>query len=218
MKKFLNNVKHYRFLKYLLLVDLILLVLHLSFGPSWDFFNFDKEWNLPTVWSSLQLLLAGWYWFTFTEIIKNDKIKGILKTVYQYLGTALFCYLAIDELGQIHEWVGGQFGQLLLKTQYKDLFSLNTVFAWLWIALPIVILIAGGIVYIGWKLLKRRVFWHLIVGISIFLMGAYGMEVLGWLTWQNCLNLNYWYVTTIEESLELIGVSIVLNEIASYQK
>ena len=218
MKTFLKKFKHYRLLKYLLLVDFTLLILHLKFGPSWDFFNFDREWNLPTSWSSLQFLAAAWLWFTFTEITKNDKIKGIFKIVYQYLGTGLFCYLAIDELGQIHEWFGGKGGQLLLETEYKELFNLNAVFAWLWVVLPVILLVGSGIVYLGLKLLTRSVFWHLIIGISIFLLGAYGMEVLGWLTWHNVLDLNYWYVITIEELLELIGISIIVNEIANYQK
>ena len=208
------NFKKHWFLFALLAINFVLLFLHLYFGPDWDFFNFDKEWNLPSYWSAIQLFIAGVLWFSFTEIRKNDKIQKHLRIIYRYLGTSLFFYLAIDELFQLHEKLGDRGGEILINTSWREYFILNKVFAWLWIFLPVVLLFLAFVIYQGWKLLSKRSFLILTIGVLVYVLGAYGIEVIGWLVWHNKLDLNYFYLITIEEFLEMLGVSIIAFKLA----
>lgn len=208
MKKHLKN----RFFIYCLFtINFILLGLHFFWSSQIDFFNFDKEFNLPTAWSSLLLVVSGLFWFSFTEIQKNDKIQGKIKKLYAYLGAGVFFYLAIDEFFQLHEKVGDITGSYLQKTRFNGLFDLNPVFAWLWFFLPIVIIFLAFVLYQGYTLLQRKTFYCLLIGVFLYIGGAFGMEVLGWLVWHNKLNFNYWYLITIEEFLEITGVTIILS-------
>lgn len=194
----------------LLAINLSLLFLHLYYGKTWDFFNFDKEWNLPTAWSAIQLSLAGVLWFSFTEIKKNAKIKETLRTVYRFLGSSVFFYLATDELFQLHEKLGDIGGDFLLQTTWHDYFALNRVFAWLWVFLPVILMFLAIVIYHGWRVLSRQTFLLLSLGVTVFLLGAYGIEIIGWLVWHDKLHLNYWYLVSLEETLEMMGVSILV--------
>ncbi len=203
------NLKNRYFALFLLSINFVLLLLHYFYWWEVPFFDFDKEFNLPTIWSSGLLLLSGFFWFSFTEIQKNDKIQGKIKKIYAYLGVGVFFYLAIDELFQLHEKIGDIVGGYLQKTSFNSFFDLNPVFAWLWIFLPVVIIFLSFVLYQGYNLLQRKTYYLLLAGVILYIGGAYGMEILGWLVWHNKLELNYWYLITCEEFLEMTGLAII---------
>jgi len=91
--------KHKRTFLFLLIADLFILVLHLSFGKNSQFFHLDFENNLPTIYQSAKLLFFG---LIFTLAVIWGKVKKDLKTFL--LPLAIFLtFLGFDEFFQIHE-------------------------------------------------------------------------------------------------------------------
>jgi hypothetical protein len=210
IKQFLKN--NYLLL-ILLAVDFFLLVVHLIYGNTNDFFNFDRERNLPTAWAATQCLLAAYFWFSWHRSLKNDKIIKRSQQIFVYLGTVIFLYIACDEFLQWHESFGDQLGSYLKSIDWGVMFwRHNPVFSWLLVfAVPLLFL---GVFFLwtAWRLWNRRVFWQVVAAASLFVLGAYGIEFLGSLSfnevWQK---IPYWYLVTVEEFAELLSISFLIG-------
>lgn len=88
-----------RFFYLLVAFDLIVLLMHLSFGAENHFFHVDFEQNLPTVYQSLKLIFSGVLFFI---VAWHKKIPWNMKSFLLPLATFLL-FLGLDELFQIHE-------------------------------------------------------------------------------------------------------------------
>lgn len=84
---------------YVVILDLLVLILHLSLGRQNSLFHLDFEQNLPTYYQSLKLISFGLFFFilAFSKSIQLS-IKSFLLPVSLFL-----FFLGIDELFQIHE-------------------------------------------------------------------------------------------------------------------
>lgn len=88
-----------RLIKWLLVIDLIMLVLHLLFGSQHTFFHLDFEQNLPTTYQSLKLIIFGVLFFVASLSYKVHRHTRLF-----LLPLSLFLtVLGLDELFQIHE-------------------------------------------------------------------------------------------------------------------
>ncbi len=86
-------------IRWIICVDVLMVLLHLTLGPHFAFFNVDVEQNLPTVVQSSKLILAGIYFALIALFVKlPQKSRRFL------LPLGLFSVaLGFDELLQIHE-------------------------------------------------------------------------------------------------------------------
>ncbi len=195
----------------LLVVNITLLFLHILFGEGHDFFSFDREYNLPTVWAMMQALLTAGAWLWWHQTMKNDTMKKISFAIFKFVGFFLLIYIALDEFFQWHEFFGDQLGLYLQSIGWGEMFwRHNPVFAWLLVFAPA--LLALGIFFLwgAWRAWPRKVFWQVVFAGSLFVLGAFGIEILGALHFNEVWQIvPYWYLITIEEFLELLAVGFL---------
>jgi hypothetical protein len=171
-----------------------------------QFFDFDREVNFPTYFNTILLFLATQ---TFLLIaLQSTHVKFYYKT-YWYILSFAFLFLSVDEFVRIHEWFIGWMPQL---------FGLGGTgilkFAWI---IPYGILaILFGLYSIKFLLALERPYLkgYLICG-ALYLLGAIGIESIGGIAYeQNEEAITFEYIlfyTTIEESLEMLALILLLN-------
>lgn len=104
------------FLLVFLLLDILILLLH-NYFPEKLFFNLDVESNLPTIYQGLKIFLLSF--FSFTLFLFT---KGNLKYFWLFFVMSFF-FLALDEVGQIHENIPTYWNELFVKDGRSDLQS-----------------------------------------------------------------------------------------------
>lgn len=178
-------------------------------------FNFDKEKNFPSVISGLLHLSASIFLFYIASI----KLK-INKRKYFWISLGLvFLFISIDEIGRIHENI---------KIPDNNLIPKNGIFHYAWVIPYGIATLILGLLYIKplFQLPKRTYSNFIIAGI-LFISGAIGMEMVGgWYIENHHLNtekllrsnITVFVFYTIEELLEMIGVSFFIYELIRFIK
>lgn len=169
-------------------------------------FDFDAERNVPTLYSSLALILAS----TLLSIIAlAHKRNG--SAYLAWLGLAIiFLYLSIDEAASIHE----RFAAPVRK-------SLNTsgflYFAWV---IPYgAALTVFVIAYLKFLMnLPRNIMILFVISGAIFVSGAIGLELLAGRQAQlyGYTSLLYYVLYTLEEFLEMLGIVVFIYTLLTY--
>lgn len=158
------------------------------------FFSLSYEQNLPTFYTCALLLFCA---FLLTLIARAQPQKNAPYRLHWH-GLALgFFYIAADELISIHESLG------FLKLSGLLYFS--------WVIPASLIVAFLGIAYFRFLLhLPRRTTRIFLIAGAIYILGAVGMELpLGyWTERHGSNNLTYGIIDWIEETLELIGLSL----------
>jgi len=162
-------------------------------------FDFSYEGNIPAFFSSLLLLIASCLLFlvSFTEKLSQRKYLG-------WMGLGLvFAFLAIDEAVSIHEFFTGLF---------KRKFNLSGYLYYAWVV-PYGI----GVVILAFTLipfflkLDLRMFKMMMLSGLVFVIGAIGLEIIAGKAFEeNSHDLLLMILYTIEELLEMLGVSIFI--------
>jgi hypothetical protein len=172
-----------------------------------DLFYVDAEANIPTAYSALAWLCCS----LVAALIALTQQQTGDRLAKHWRGLALvFAYIALDEAAKIHE----------LFLQLERIIDIGGVFHFMWI-------IPGAIFFIifalnSLKLLKKlptKTRRLLMLSGGVFVTGAIGMEMIGgWYTdtFGFQADLTYALVATIEETLEMIGVLILLYALLSY--
>jgi len=98
--------KKHKFLFLWLCLDGLTVILHIALSGITGFFDLDKEQNLPTVYQSFKLILAGNMvlfiaWLELSVLKTRDKARLWFMAIL----AVLFLYIGLDELGQLHETV-----------------------------------------------------------------------------------------------------------------
>lgn len=197
----------------LLFVDGMLVALHMvghHYGDIPEFFYLDAESNLPTWWSSTQLLLAGLALAAVTLRAWMAEPGG------RWLGLFVLTLLAmsVDEMAMMHEKAGRILDLVVDRS--------DTVFhhSGLWFAvigLPFFVFV----LLVLWKVQRflqdvpggaRR----LLLGMGVLLLGALGMEALSnFVVSPEEMSVRselgkYVVLVALEEGFEMIGGSIML--------
>ncbi|MBD3629487.1 hypothetical protein [Cyclobacterium sp.] len=177
--------------------------------PLHDFFirlfDFNQEANVPAFFSSLLLLMASGLLFLiyFNKKKKNRKSIG-------WLGLALvFVFLSLDEATQIHEFLIGH---------SREYFDASGYLYYAWIIPYSAGLLLLALIYIPffWRLDKKMLILMILSGV-IFIAGAIGMEMMGGNEINNSgFGLRYMIYYSVEETLEMIGVSIFIYSLIWY--
>ena len=166
----------------------------------------NGEQSIPALYSSISLFACGvlfWIIACYKQKLK-DKYTSSWKALF-----VIFTYLALDELLSFHEY---------LSTPFRKL-GFDGVLYYAWV---IPGMIAVGIFCIAFY----RFFQHLprflkrlmLLAIFTFVGGAIFVEILGgyykYLYGRD--NLGYFLIATIEESMEMLGVVILIHGLLTY--
>ncbi len=173
-----------------------------------SYFDFDREGNIPTMYSSILLILSS----ILLILIALDKKRNNLKYWY-WSGLALiFSFLAVDEFVIIHEHVNA-----FINTHT----NVSGLLYYPWVIPYTIFLLIFIIIY--WKFLVnlpksiRRLF---ILSGLVYVMGSIGIEILG--GWQHELhgnyNITYYFLYTLEEFFEMVGINLFIYTLLRYLK
>lgn len=161
------------------------------------------EQNLPTWYSSSLLLLCSVsLWLISTA--SNQETQRF-KWHWRLLAV-LFAYISLDETATLHEDLSAYFD-----------FSGVLYFGWVIPASIFVFLL--GIVYLPFLVkLPRRASRQFIVAGALYVGGALGVEfALGyWTDLHGSKNLGYGLIDLVEESLEILGLTVFLLALIDY--
>lgn len=171
-------------------------------------FDFNLEANLPTYFSSLVLLTNGillgligsWY-------------KALGEKFWGWLGLfAIFIFLALDEMVQIHEQ---------LRAPMETLFDTKGILYFAWFIPYIIMTIIIAIVYFKFMMrLPKRILKLFILAAVLFISGAIVMEAVSGMYAEvhGEDDLKYALIYTVEELLEMIGSVVFLYSLITYIK
>ncbi|NES87160.1 MAG: hypothetical protein F6K10_40850 [Moorea sp. SIO2B7] len=169
-------------------------------------FDFNGEYNIPALYSSLTLIFSA-----LLLAIIAMKHKKIGSSYIPWLGLAIiFVFLSVDEMTSLHEQLTGPVQQ-----------SLNTsgLFYYAWV-IPYTVAL-GIFVTLYFRFLMRlpkRTRSLFIVSGVIFIFGAIGFELLGGLqdSLHGSTNLLYRLLFTCEEFLEMFGIVVFIYALFDY--
>lgn len=207
-------------LKALITIVFILLVAHIGSGllyggsPStpgartlYRLFNLNQEQNIPTFFSSLNLLFSA---VLLLLIGYMYKMEGA--SVAYWLGLALvFCFLSIDEAVSIHETMNGF---------ARNNFGIGGLLYFGWVVpygIGLMVLLYIFVPFL--RALPKDISILFLMSGFIFSMGAIGFEMLGGL--QKDINGQgggklYHITYSVEEILEMLGVSFFNFSLVKY--
>ena len=172
-------------------------------------FDVNKEANLPAWFSSSVLLAAALVlWDTARE---KSAVRDRFARHWWILA-AVFLYLSLDELISLHEATSGMIRGALDVSEEGPLSQ-----AWILLAAPLVLLFALFYLRFLFHLPPRVRYLTLAAG-CIYVAGAIGMEVPGAYVRAEYGSdtIAYAVMTTIEESMEMLGAVVFLYAMALY--
>ncbi len=197
--------------KYLLVANILLILFYwLTSQSGWihsgtlqRFFDLDGEANVPTWFSSAQLLmiflLSGWY-----AIQLEDRA---LRQFY-WLCAFVFLFFSMDETVTIHENITYVLARASIYSFFPDARGM-------WILIyPIIALFLALFFWRGMLSFFREKTARslLIAGAMIFVLGGVGMEIMGYFLSAEFSTQSQLYVLEVamEEFLEYLGQSMMI--------
>jgi len=172
-------------------------------------FNLDIERNIPTLYSFLALLFSSLLLgvIAHAKNLDSDRYKNHWKIL-----SFIFLFLSVDEAGSMHE---------KLTDPMRSLLNATGVLYFTWI-------VPFGFLVAIFLLSYRKFVLHLPVATkklfvaawALYMGGAIGVEMLGgYLAYTTGMgNVSYLIVTTLEESLEMLGIVVFIHGLISYIK
>ena len=165
-----------------------------------DSLNMDREFNLPTLFSSALLLLAA---LLMQRLAQNS--DRIASQGWRLL-SKIFIFLALDEVLQIHE--------ILILPGLRH--QVHPALASTWVvpyAVLALILLWRFRRFLG--SISRATASRLLRSGAIYIGGAIGMEMIGsFAVRSNLIRLHSpWYgaITGLEEAMELLGIILLID-------
>jgi hypothetical protein len=171
--------------------------------------QFDLNWerNLPTLYASLILLFCALCLFYIAY--KKIKEKNAYKHAWLLLGV-IFAFLSYDEYFQFHD--------PLSKVIRNHVAVPDTLF-FAWVIPYSFFTLVFILIYLKfWINLPKPYRLLFFLSGSIFVIGAIGLEMVGApyaVQWGRS-NTFYAYFTTVEETLEMVGIALFLYTLVRY--
>lgn len=172
-----------------------------------NFFDLDREWNLPTWYSSNSLLFSAILLFIIAYKKKADRDKYRLH--WRILAFA-FLYIGLDEIFQIHEMV---------NTPLRNLLHLEGIFHFSWTVPAGIILTVLAFLYTPFLMaLPWRFSLQFLLSGMIYISGGLGLEMIGgyYASHVGKENFTYAVLTNLEEILEMTGGLLFIRALLSY--
>ncbi|WP_205499830.1 hypothetical protein [Rufibacter psychrotolerans] len=175
-------------------------------------FYFDGERNVPSYFSTLNLLISAFLLFTISKYVKRSTHPQNFRK--WYLMGCVFVWLALDELFALHEISAKPMRTLLQNyLQQENLGFLH--FAWF---VPYLLVLLGVGAYFFRFVLSlpgKTLSGFFLAGV-IFMAGAVGMEMVSGLIVSHDLLAIYKIITTVEETLEMLGVILFIHALIKH--
>lgn len=201
-----------RVLKWLILIWVVLVGLHIFGQYLWhieglhhlsiyiDRFGMDEEVSAPTWYAASLLLAISFFMWLMGLAVKETAWKS---RMWQGLAV-VFLLLSIDEGSSIHEVISDPIREIL------NIDSGFLYFAWV---VPAFVLVGGFLVWVArlWISLPTTVKTLMAMGLTIYVGGAVGVELLEarYFT-ERGVDFGYTLLVAIEESMELVGLILIL--------
>jgi hypothetical protein len=170
-----RSVLHFLMCCIAVLLGMDALLLFMKFGLGHEsvygityLFDVNAEQNIPTLFSTLDLVLASaLLWAHYRELRASRRTGG-----FYWLGlAAIFALLAIDEFASLHE---------RLNKPIERIFHTSGSLMYGWVIPYAVLVLVFGAAYLGfwWRLPKR---YRTLFGVAgvVYVFGALGMEMVG---------------------------------------
>lgn len=164
-------------------------------------FNLSEEGNVPT-------------WFAATTLFLSAVLLGVTWRVVREAGepfarhwaflALIFLFIAIDEAAGIHE---------LLILPVRALLSTRRALYFAWVIPYGIAVVVVGLAYARFMLaLPRRTALLFLAAALLYVAGAIGMEMLSpWVyDWTGEVTLPMFVMLLVEETLEMVGVAILV--------
>ena len=199
------------FTGFLTVTHLVAGMVHVYFDSTishemYRFFNIGADQNLPTLFATIQWLLAsGICWRIAFSLSKNSKgFRGWLSV------SLISLFIAADEYLMLHERTVEPVRSVI--PDYPFLW-----FAWV-IPYGILTLVLAAVLSRFIFSLPRRTTILLLIAGVVFVTGALGFEMLGAVQVANGNDASFMYTAlyTCEEVLEMLGVSIFIYTLLDY--
>jgi hypothetical protein len=170
-------------------------------------FDFDKEKNLPTFFSSLALFIAS----VLLAIIAMARTRHARYFWHWLVMSALFLFLSFDELASIHE---------KLIDPVQESLQVSGIFYYAWIIPYGIAVILLGFLYFRFVIdLPSKTRMQFIIAGACYVTGALVFEALGGAIFDRLGTrdiLSFAVLMTIEETLEIVGVVYFIYALLSY--
>lgn len=170
-------------------------------------FLFDRENNLPTLFSGVQLAIAALLALGIAYFVRSQQTG---KARPWFIIAAVLSYLGIDDMASIHDHI-----DLAIMARVET----TGLIHWPWV-IPYAILALGIMIYFVpffFKLpVKTRLFFA--TSAAMYIFGGIGMEMIGASHAEHAGEdgLQYAIYTTIEESLEMLAVTLLIAGLIHY--
>ena len=169
-------------------------------------FRLDEEINIPTLYSSLALAFSS---ILLGIISYMKKVANSQDVNYWKILSLIFLYLAVDEMCSIHE---------MLST-IRPLLNAGGLFYFTWVIPGLIFVVI--FVALFWRFIQslpRKTRNLFLISGAIYVGGAIGIEMIGGYhseAYGEDTPL-YSLITTIEESMEMLGIVLFIYALLSY--
>lgn len=165
--------------------------------------DFDDEASIPTWFSQFILLSIAVGAFISAYLSRPRSNKNNSRIFWLIVGGISFL-LSIDEVAALHEFVL----QTVHLLTFGESGATKSNNAWVMV-LPFITIGALALVWRAIRNLSKQIVWLFVLGGAIYLAGAVGIDII---TNADAANnfINAGILVAIEESMELIGSSIIL--------
>lgn len=170
-------------------------------------FDLDKEANIPTLYSSVTLLLCAGL-LTFIATARKRQAKR--EYLYWAGLVVIFLFLSVDETAGLHE---------NLIRPLRTALNTSGVLYFAWVIPYGIFAIAMMIIYSRFLFsLAVRIRYLIIFAGLLYVAGALGGEIIGgpWAELHGQENITYALMTTCEELLEMTGILVFIYALMSY--
>ncbi len=172
-------------------------------------FNVDFEMNIPTFFSVLMLLLAALL-LGITAILKRQA-RAPYVFHWNLLALGIF-FIGMDEFTALHEKLSEPLRRLLA-------WETMGVFHFAWVIPGILLVLVLAVLYYRFVMdLEREMRLRFLLAGFLYLGGAIGLELIGgrYAEAHGSWNLMYSMITTVEESLEMAGLILLVDATLRY--
>lgn len=169
-------------------------------------FDLDQEANLPTWFSSMQLLgIAAVLGLYAVKPLRNLGVPAWLTVA----GAAVFLFLSMDETAQVHENLARDLRVIEWLPRVRNDRGI-WVFVYLAAAL-VPLVIAARYIPVLWRQRPQAVRW-IVAGAAVVITGSMGVELIADQFLRGGAGPRSWYYASVaaEETLEMIGGTLML--------
>ena len=172
-------------------------------------FNLELEANAPTWFSSSLLLVAA---ALFAVIAVGKRNRGDRYVRHWLVLAIVFVLLSLDEAGKIHE---------LSISVFRGAFQTGGLLYYAWIIPAGIFVLIMAVAYLRFFLdLPGKIRNVVLLAALLYVGGAMGLEMVeGLLNEQGrYMDPTYTALVTIEETLEMSGVAVLIYGLLSYMR